>query len=137
MNKEERRSWHGAGADLEFEPSDFEVVDLVLGQIPELRICATALKRARAAKLTFPINEPKSLFGLFQGKKFKGGGHEFGTDEAVTYMPPEFFPINHEGELVSRMYTALVRCKHEAASKVHASLDALKNQQPATHERSK
>ena len=137
MNKEDRRAWHGPGADLEFEPADFEIIDLVLGQIPELRICATALKRARAAKLTFPINDPKSLFGLFQGKKFKGGGHEFSTDDAATYMPPEFFPINNEGEFVSRMYTALIRCRHEAAMKVQASPDTLKNQQSSTQGKEK
>jgi hypothetical protein len=133
MNKEDRRSWHGLGADLEFKSSDFEIVDLVLGQIPELRICAFALKRARDVNLTFPIKEPKSLFGLFQGKKFKGGGHEFGTNDVVSYMPVEFFPINNEGEFVSRIYTALIRCKHEAAMKAHASLDVLKSQQSSTH----
>ena len=35
MKEEARIAWHGAGAELRFDPSDFEVIDLVLGQIPE------------------------------------------------------------------------------------------------------
>jgi hypothetical protein len=137
MNKEERRAWHGAGADLQFEPSDFEIVDLVLGQVPELRICATALKRARAAKLKFPIEKPESIFPLFQNKKFQGGGHEFGTSDVVSYMPLEFFPMNNEGDFVSRIYTALIRCKHEETMKAQGSLETLKNQQPSAEGRKK
>jgi hypothetical protein len=129
MNEEARRAWHGAGADLRFEPSDFEVVDLVLGQIPELRICAFALKRARATKLQFPIAEAKTLFPLLEKRQFEGGGHEFGTKDIATFMPPEFFPILDEGEFVSRMYVALLRCKHEENAKLHASPDVLRAQQ--------
>jgi hypothetical protein len=40
MDKKARTAWHAAGVDLKFEPGDFEIVDLVLGQFPELRIYA-------------------------------------------------------------------------------------------------
>jgi hypothetical protein len=125
MDKEARVAWHGSGADLEFLPSDFEVVDLVLGLIPELRVCAVALKRARAAGLKFPVTNPQGLFALFDGKIFTGAGHRFDTSDVSRCMPPEFFPIASEGELVSRIYIALIRCKHEEASQVH---QAQKNQ---------
>jgi hypothetical protein len=129
MNITERQAWHGAGASLEFEPGDFEIVDLVLGQIPELRLCAAALKRARAANLPYPIPSADALKPLFGGKIFDGGGHRFGPDDVAKFMPAEFFPIGNEGELVSRMYVALVRCKHEDAVSMQASPDVLRNQQ--------
>jgi hypothetical protein len=137
MDKEARRSWHGSGSGLEFEPGDFEIVDLVLGQIPELRICAWALKRAFSTKLKFPITKPESLLGLFEGNKFEGGGHEFGPDDVFRYMPLELFPMNDEGEFVSRIYIALLRCKHEATVRIHTSVDVMKNQQVSVARREK
>lgn len=128
MDKDARKAWHGAGADLQFEPGDFEVLDLVLGQIPELRICAYALKRARAVNLTFPITTTESLSALFEGKRFDGGGHRFGPGDASRFMPADFFPIGDEGELVSRIYIALVRCKHEEMSRIHDSETVLPTQ---------
>lgn len=46
--------WRGHSADVEFDDSDFEVVDLALNLIPELRICALAVKRARSAGVRYP-----------------------------------------------------------------------------------
>ena len=129
MKEEARIAWHGAGAELRFDPSDFEVIDLVLGQIPELRVCAFALKRARATNLKFPLSSAKDLFGLLQNRRFAGGGHEFGTKDIATYLPAEFFPIIDEGELVSRLYIALLRCHHEENGKLNASRDVLIGQQ--------
>ncbi|RQP21490.1 hypothetical protein [Piscinibacter terrae] len=129
MNDMERNAWHGAGSSLKFEPSDFDVIDLVLGLIPELRICATALKRARAAQLAYPVNSVQELFGLLENRRFSGGGHEFGTKDMKTFLSPHFFPIGNEGELVSRIYIALMRCKLEENSRTQSSIDALKNQQ--------
>ena len=132
MKEEARTAWHGAGAELRFDPSDFEVIDLVLGQIPELRICAMALKRARATKLKFPLSSAKDLFGLLESRRFTGGGHEFGTKDIKTYLPAEFFPIHDEGELVSRLYIALLRCRHEENGKLNASRDVLVAQHTVT-----
>jgi hypothetical protein len=129
MDKTERQAWHGVGATLEFEPSDFEILDMVLGQIPELRICATALKRARAAGLEYPIGSPKALRVLFGGQVFEGGGHRFGPDEIARFMPAEFFPIHTEAEFVGRVYIALVRCKHEEALAMQHSTQVLHAQQ--------
>jgi hypothetical protein len=128
MKEESRRAWHGAGADLRFEPADFEVVDLVLGQVPELRICAMALKRARAKHLKYPVKDAAALAGLLENGRFVGGGHAFVEKDIGTFMPPEFFPIHDEGEFVSRMYIALVRCRHEEHLKQNSSPEALKGQ---------
>ncbi len=131
MKEEARKAWHGPGASLRFEPGDFEALDLALGQIPELRICAMALKRMRDTKLKFPIVDAKGLSGLLEKGRFEGGGHEFSSKDVATFMPPQFFPINDEGELVSRMYVGILRCKQEENMKLHASPEVLKAQQVA------
>ena len=45
----------------------------------------------------------------------------FNTNDVSRFIPSEFFPIKNEAELVSRVYIALIRCKHEGALKHHIS----------------
>ena len=106
-------SWRGHSASIEFDADDFEVVDQTLNLIPELRICALAAKRARHAKLRYPVENVEQLVALLDGKSFSGGGHDINADLIRRFMPEEFFPITHEGELISRAYIALLRCVHE------------------------
>jgi len=73
QNLENRR---GAGADINFELTDFEVVELAIGLIPEVRICALALKWARAARLQYPIETGEQIVKGFPHTKFSGGGDE-------------------------------------------------------------
>jgi hypothetical protein len=129
MDKKTKAAPRASGSDIEFDPADFEVIDLTLGQIPELRICAVAVKRSRMAKLVYPIESAQGLFPLFEGKPFEGGGHRFSQADVPRFIAPEFFPINNETELISRIYIALVRCRHEDALRVRSSADVIKAQQ--------
>ena len=124
----QRTARHGEGAKIEFQSNDFEILDMVLDQVPELRICATVIKRARIANIVYPIERSESLHVLFSGETFEGGGHRFGVDAVTHFMPTEFFPISNERELVSRVYIALVRCKHEDALAAHSSVELLRSQ---------
>ena len=128
MEQAKRDAWHGPGADVRFEPADFEVIDLVLGQVPELRICALALKRARALNLKYPVKNAKALSVLVGKKQFVGGGHKISADAIGRYMPAAFFPLADEGALISGIYMALVRCQHEEALRVHVSRFTAKDQ---------
>jgi hypothetical protein len=110
---DDKSRWSGVCSDITFERDDFEVLDLALQLIPELRLCALALKRARAAKLQYPIESVDALTGLLPNERFVGAGHHITSRDMRHYLPAEFFPIAHEGELVSRLYLALTRCKHE------------------------
>ena len=121
MNKQDRIAWHGAGADIRFSADDFEVLDLVLGQNPELRVCAWALKQALAAKVKFPIKSARAVGALMRGKAFNAGGHSFTARDVPRLMPAEHFPIRNEGDLVSRVYIALIRCRHEHTMRAHSS----------------
>lgn len=108
--------WRGSGIDIKFKPTDFEVTELALGIIPELRICAMALKWARKAGIHYPVEDVEQIVKAFPHTKFQGGGHEITTDSIRALMPSEYFPIQHEGELLSKAYLSLMRCKIEAAS---------------------
>jgi hypothetical protein len=130
MKLAHRQAWHGPGADVQFEPADFEVIDLTLGQIPELRLCALALKRARALNLKYPVKNAKALTVLIGNKRFVGGGHKIRPADIGRFMPAEFFPLTNEGELVSRIYMALLRCREETALKLHLSRFTAKRQAP-------
>lgn len=107
--------WRGAGADISFESVDFEVLELTLAIIPELRICATALKWARKSAMTYPIEDVEQILKAFPHTRFRGGGHEITADSIRALMASEYFPIQHEGEFLSKVYLALMRCKTEAA----------------------
>jgi hypothetical protein len=107
--------WRGAGSDIEFEPEDFEVLELSLALIPEVRVCAQVLKWAREANLKYPVMSPAGLTTAMRRKTFTGGGHTLDAKGILTFMTSEYFPINDEGDLLSRSYMALLRCKAQAA----------------------
>jgi hypothetical protein len=85
-----------------------------LGLISELRVCVLALKWARKADVKYPIEGVEQIVGAFPHARFQGGGHEITSDTIRSRMLNEYFPIQHEGELVSKVYLALMRCKAEA-----------------------
>ncbi len=105
--------WKGQGAEIKFEPGDFEVLDLVLHLIPELRICGLAVKQARAAKVKYPITKVDEVVRLLESKTLEVAGHLITEKDVRVYLPPEFFPIEHEGDLVSKTYIGLLRCNRD------------------------
>lgn len=117
-------NWLGLTREIEFTADDFEVLDLALSLLPDLRVCAYAIKRARSAGIKYPIGRADDLAPLFgKDSRFEGAGYRVDWLSAKRYLLPEFFPIEHEGELLSRLYLALTRARHAAT--LAASLEAL------------
>jgi hypothetical protein len=112
--------WRGAGADIQFNHEDFEVMELAMGIVPEVRICALVLKWARHANLQYPIQSVDTIAQAFPHKRYTGGGHIIDPESIVAFMAKEYFPIDHEGELLSRTYLTLMRCKTES-SKINST----------------
>jgi len=110
---EARNRWRALGDSIEFTPKDFEVLDLTLSLMPDLRICALALKYARAKGVHYPISSVDDLIKHLEKGQFVAGTHIIDSDTIKTYMPKELFPIEHEGELLSKIYTALGRQRYE------------------------
>jgi hypothetical protein len=107
--------WQALGEPIRFTSEDFEILDLTLSLIPDLRICALALKEARMMKVRYPIESVDELLRHLKTGQFVAGHHVIDSDEIRTYMPKEFFPIEHEGELLSKIYAALGRQRNEMA----------------------
>jgi hypothetical protein len=112
---EARKRWRAFGEQIEFTAEDWEVLDLTLSLVPDLRICAVALKYARAKKVRYPIESVGDLIKHLENGRFMAGRHLINAEEIKTYMQEGFFPIEHEGALLSRMYAALGRHRYEMA----------------------
>ncbi len=105
------KNWVGAGADIDFVPEDFDILDVTISIFPELRICAQVLKLARQEQVEYPIVSINSLTKLMPDKTVRLGGHIIDAAAIKAFMPDDHLPILDEGDLVSKTYMALLRCK--------------------------
>jgi hypothetical protein len=105
---------------LEFGQDDFEVLDVTLKQVPELRICAGVLRVARGSNLKYPITSVKSLMKLLPSRELYVEGHWLRPALIERYMREEYLPINNDEELVARCYLALMRCHEDVRWATHA-----------------
>lgn len=100
---------------ISFQETDVEIMDLVLDQVPELRICAGIVREARKRKLTYPMTDCNGLVKLLPEKNIVVEGHNIRPAFIKRYMSKEYFPIDNERELITRCYTAFMRCKDDVA----------------------
>ena len=105
---------------IEFDRDDFEVLEIALNQVPELRICAGILKAAKTAKVRYPINSLKPLIDLLPSKEVFVEGHSLRPALIDRYMRKEYLPIGNDQELIARCYLALMRCREDVTWAVHA-----------------
>jgi len=92
-------------------PDDVEVLETAIDLLPELRASAIALRQARRIGLTYPIEDPKTLAKLLDKGAMKEAGYSINFADIISLLPPEYFPISDEGELIGRTYAAFVRCR--------------------------
>jgi hypothetical protein len=129
MNKEEEErtrsleAWRGDTAGLSLEPEDLELVDNVLSVIPELRAVAFLGREARRRRLAYPVSGVEQLVALLRGDTFQVLGHLVDAESITEALPEEWFPLAHEGELLSAIHLGLRRCQAERAE---ALLDELR-----------
>jgi hypothetical protein len=114
-------AWRAACEPIPFEREDFEVLDLALCLVPDLRICALALKQARRRQLAYPVKSVEDLIAHLDDGRLVAGRHVIDADEIRTYLHAGLFPLAHEGALLSAVYSGLCRQRLEqaAASAVH------------------
>lgn len=119
--KKARERWRGVCEPIAFKPEDFEILDLALCVIPDLRICALALKQARRTRLAYPVKSVEDLMPHLDDGRLVAGRHVIDADEIRTYLHPGLFPLEHEGALLSAVYAGLMRQRLEraAATAVH------------------
>src|SRR5687768_17089743 len=102
-----RDRWRARGEAIRFTADDLDVLELTLSLTPDLRICALALKQARAKKARYPIKSADDLIRYLDEGRLVAGEHVIDAAEIKAYMHEGFFPIEHEGVLLSRVYAAL------------------------------
>lgn len=127
MKKKKARSleaWRGDTAGLSLDPEDLELVDNVLCVIPEMRAVAFLGREARRRGLTYPVSGVEQLVALLRGDAFLVLGHRVDAHSITEALPEEWFPLAHEGELLSAIHLGLRRCQAETAA---ALLDELKS----------
>jgi len=105
---------------IEFSPDDFEVLDTVLKEVPELRLCAGILRAVRAAQIKYPIRSIDQLIELLPARQLFVEGHWFRPVLISRYMREEYLPIRSEEELVTCCYLALIRCREDTRWAAHA-----------------
>jgi len=99
-----------------FDEEDLDLLNKVLALTPEVALVALAGRRARAAKVSYPIARPDDLFVLLgDAERLVVGHHSIDRDAIRRHLPKEFFPIEREHELLSRVYLALTACRDAAA----------------------
>lgn len=109
----ETRTLEGWCADpvkLSLGAQDLELIERVLCVVPELRIVAFLGQEARRRGLAYPVSTPKELAEVIGGDSFELAGHRVDA-ESIGDLPNEWFPLAHEGELLSVIYLGLHRCQ--------------------------
>jgi hypothetical protein len=114
-----------AAAELRFDADDIDLLDLVLCVVPELRIVAFLGQQARRRALAYPVTTAHHLVKALAGETYDLHGHRVNNKTIAHSLPEEWFPIAHEGQLLSAIYLALLRCRTEAATDKEAIRNAM------------
>ena len=111
--------WRGAALPLSISENDLELLDLVLCVYPELRIVLYLGQLARRHGLTYPVENVDRLTALIGDDSFELGEHRIDASEIARAMPREWFPLSHEGDLLTAAHRALLGCSsREAAARI-------------------
>jgi hypothetical protein len=107
--------WRGNAIGLELSADDLDLLDKVITLVPILRIVAAIGQEARKRNLQYPVNGVADLGECLGKTSLLLGNHRIDPDSIARTMPVAWFPIVHEGELLSRVHLALLHCEMEAA----------------------
>jgi hypothetical protein len=106
--------WRADALELQLSPDDLDLLDNVLTVVPILRIVAAIGQETRRRGMTYPVSAVAELQSLLGDDTLVYGDHRIDRDTIAQAMPESWFPVTHEGELLSRVHLALLRCEFEA-----------------------
>jgi hypothetical protein len=115
--------WRGAASNIDLTPADKALLDLVLCVYPDLRATAYLGQIARERGIRYPIANLEQIIDALAGGRIEVG--EIVVDESTVpdALREELFPLSHEGELLSAIHRAIVRCRARATLRRHAAAD--------------
>jgi hypothetical protein len=117
--------WRGPAIPLSLTEADLSLLDLVLCVYPELRIVAFLGQLARSRGLRYPVESVRQLVELAGDDQIELGEHLVDAEQVAQAIPEDWLPIAHEGEFLTVVHRALVRCSVEASARRFGSLTAL------------
>ena len=123
------QGWRGHQVELSLGERDLDLVDNALCLIPELRAVIRFGQEARRLGVTYPITSSKQLIGLLKGHSLRLGELRVDAKSMAHALAKEWFPLAHEGELLSVIHLAIRRCQAENAA---AFLEKLRSGYRAT-----
>jgi len=86
--------------DEPFEPEDLRLINLVLLHYPDVSDVIRAVKHA-VARVTYPVRTVDELADALGGFTIAGGA--FSLADAERLLPPYYFPIASEEDLVTKV----------------------------------
>ncbi|HEX6076555.1 MAG TPA: hypothetical protein VFZ32_14980 [Micromonosporaceae bacterium] len=104
-----------------------DLIDSVLCLQPELRVVIFLGQESRRRGLSYPVERPEQLAELIGDSAFDLAGHRVDRKTMIRALAEQWFPLTHEGELLSVICLALHRCRAEAVEK---RLDAIRDKKP-------
>jgi len=106
--------WRANALQLQLTSDDLDLLENVITVVPILRIVVAIGREARKRGLTYPVSGVSGLQACLGTDRIILAGHRIDNDTIASVMPEGWFPIAHEGELLSRVHLALLRCEMEA-----------------------
>jgi hypothetical protein len=91
-------------------------VDNALCLVPEVRAVVRFGQEARRLGIGYPIASPKQLMGFLKGQSLRLGELRLDARSMAHALAREWFPLTHEGELLSAVHLAIRRCQAENAA---------------------
>lgn len=96
--------------DVFFKATEVDILNEVLDIVPELKVCAEAVRLHRARKLSYPIVDHDALFDLFEGQHLAIANHQIDRNLIGRYVHAGLFPIVDDQALMRVVYMALGAC---------------------------
>jgi hypothetical protein len=122
--------WRGTTSQLHLAPEDLDLVSLVLHLDPELCALTWLAQQARLRGLRYPVKRPADLAALVAGDPIQVADHHVSAQSVMEALDEAWFPLTHEGEFLSVLRLALVRCRGTAAAVALDRLVALRDSVP-------
>ena len=110
------QGWRGHQVELSLGERDLDLVDNALCLIPELRAVIRFGQEVRRLGVTYPVTSSKQLIGLLKGHSLRLGELRVDAKSMAHALAKEWFPLAHEGELLSAIHLAIRRCQAENAA---------------------
>lgn len=126
--------WRGQALDLNLGDIDRDLVDNALCLNPALRVVVRLGQEARRRGVTYPVKSAAQLVSCLGRDSLKLAGHRVSAKSIAHALAGEWFPIVHEGELLTVIHLALRRCEAEAAA---ASLEQIRSHSKSVVQRRK